>query len=506
MGHSKNKRIVLFGICVIALLMAPSVFGSELTCEDGTVVDPFAHNNGMIPPPDEYDGPFFQMSFDYPDKHPRRGQTYGNSNPRYRGNSILNWRKSLRGIDEKKQVHRHKGVRGGGPFPWTAVLGGKPISKKTAPAYAEALKNYVSEDMRVLIYDYPNWDAAKAGWYNSPWIFPVREAIHGAYLGSTFVPDTFPKSGLKTTMSTYVLTYFDEVAALQLREVWGSSAAQPQIAAAGGQFPEGSVIVKAAFTTANGEEWPPMKGAFPWQMYIPPETDNGPSGDAVVQDVQFFQFDIIVKDSYAAPRTGWVFMTLVYDKSFPHRDNWDQMIPLGVMWGNDPEVVSPIEPPYPELGETWINPQAPTYSTETLGWGGRLSGPNDGAVIQPAYLEGQGLVDRLPASSCMSCHLTAQYPFQSFLLPVPLENGEPRIKDNALYPYTPASANYMSYHQSNPGTSALDKSSFGLDYGMVLAFKATRYWGECVLPSEERNPVHLLIDNYRKHPFIPDSP
>ena len=101
------------------------------------------------------------------------------------------------------------------------MLQGKPISKKNAYAYAYALalKKFVSKDMQVLIYDYPNWDAAEAGWYNSPWVFPVREAIHGAYLGSTFLPTTFPKSGLKKTMSTYVFTYYDEVAAIQLGQV-----------------------------------------------------------------------------------------------------------------------------------------------------------------------------------------------------------------------------------------------------------------------------------------------
>ena len=194
-----------------------------------------------------------------------------------------------------------------------------------------------------------------------------------------------------------------------------------------------------------------MEGAFPWTIYAPPETDTGPSGDPVVQDVQFFQFDIIVKDSKAAPRTGWVFMTLVYDKRIPYRDNWDQMIPLGVMWGGDPTVISPIDPPYPELYETWINPKAPTYSTETLGWGGRLSGPNDGAVIEPAYLDEEGLIPRLPASSCMACHISAEYPFQSFLLPDPIVDGNPRTKDGVLYPYTPGSANWMKYFQSGGG-------------------------------------------------------
>jgi hypothetical protein len=83
------------------------------------------------------------------------------------------------------------------------------------------------------------------------------------------------------------------------------------------------------------------------------------------------QFDIVVKDSIAAPKTGWVFSTLVYNANATG-DVWDKMVPLGAMWGNDPDVNSALVPT-PPLKETWISPSAPKYSTQTsVGVGGSL--------------------------------------------------------------------------------------------------------------------------------------
>lgn len=456
-----RKTFWLIFIVTWGFLASP-LYAGGIKCTNGTTVDPFASNNGKIPPKKDYNGPLFQLSYNYPTQPP---------------NPVLN-------------------------PPWRQALNAQPLSTYNIPAYVNALKRYVSKDMNVLLYDYKNWDAAKAGWYNSPWVFGVREAIHGTFVGSPFPADTFPS--LKKDMTTYVLTYYDKVAAYQLRQVWGKTAAKPNITETMGQFPEGSVIVKVAFTTASGKDWPPMKGAFPWKIYAPPDTGNGPSGAPVVQEVHLFQLDIIVKDSVSAPRTGWIFSTLVYDNRIKSGDNWSKMIPLGGMWGNDPTVVTPIKPPYPPLRENWINPKAPEYAKETLGWGDRLSGPNDGAVIEPAYVNGK-MIKRLPASSCMSCHSSAEYPAKSFLLPVPLvkinKEWVPRMENGNLWPYTPASADWTSYFQSRYGTNGMDKGSFGLDYDMMLSFKASGVWSNCTKPQKSVSPLHKLPDNYRKLEF-----
>ena len=49
--------------------------------------------------------------------------------------------------------------------------------------------------------------------------------------------------------------------------------------------------------------------------------------------------DVAIKDP-RAPVTQWVFGTFVYDKDAPGGSVWEKMVPLGLMWGNDPQVTS----------------------------------------------------------------------------------------------------------------------------------------------------------------------
>jgi hypothetical protein len=44
-----------------------------------------------------------------------------------------------------------------------------------------------------------------------------------------------------------------------------------------------------------------------------------------------------MKDTKVASDTGWVFITWVYDPDAPGARPWDRLVPVGAMWGNDPE-------------------------------------------------------------------------------------------------------------------------------------------------------------------------
>ena len=264
----------------------------------------------------------------------------------------------------------------------------------------------------------------------------------------------------------------------------------PGLEAGDAQFAEGGLIVKPALTTADASLWAPMDGAVSWPLY------TSPDGSAPVSkfDAQFFQFDIIVKDSVSSPKSEWIFMTLVYDKDAEGSDNWDKMVPLGVMWGNDPDVNSPIDCNYlppdqtcPTLSETWINPEAPIYAKETLGWGGRLSGPNDGAVdINASVLQSDGSFKaydgRYAMSSCMGCHGSASYEMGSFLLPSPAvcknESCQPTVNDKTqgLVYYPAGTAEFLEWFQDRPGTEPQVSGTIALDYGMNYAFKALPQW------------------------------
>jgi hypothetical protein len=279
----------------------------------------------------------------------------------------------------------------------------------------------------------------------------------------------FPLSGLKEDMTTLVVVYYDKTAGYTLGQIWGKDAMRPDLSKA--QYQEGAIIVKVALTTATQDEWSPMEGAAAWDIG---GTASDPSKAA------FFQFDIIVKDSKTAPKTTWVFTTLVYDRN-AKGDAWDKMIPLGAMWGNDPDINSAVNP-NAVLKESVINPMAPLYATETLGYGGRLSGPNDGAIAQNAIIDGE-YVPRVAVSSCMSCHGVAENPMKSFLLPGPgISNAQggvgPTTQGDLIYLYKPGSADFLGWFQDRPGNVPQDPGTQPLDYHMNLAFKALPLWAK----------------------------
>jgi hypothetical protein len=388
--------------------------------------------------------------------------------------------------------------------PWLQAIGGGAISTQNAAAYVAALKQYAAGNARQLLQDYIHWDAAKAHWYNEPWLGSTRESIHGTYAAGQFGPSIFPHTGLKTTFDTHVLTYYDERAAYTLYKVWGAGAANPDVKTGNFQFDEGSVIVKAAVFVsddpkASRDWWPVTDGAAVWPIYraIPEQQP----GSAAVLSAYVIQFDIIVKDSVASPRTGWVFATLVYDRNATG-DAWDKMVPLGAMWGNDPGVDSSAKKALP-LEETWINPAAPKYSTETLGWGGRLAGPNDGA--RNDIQVGKKEMENHPDSSCMSCHGPAEWqPAQhkqiSFLLPSypNSQPGPPPYKscpdgkpiDTDICSPAPGSAEWSRWFQDRPGTDPQDpdSGSVATDYDMVFAFKTLPMWWKAVGPKDTPMP------------------
>ena len=95
-------------------------------------------------------------------------------------------------------------------------------------------------------------------------------------------------------------------------------------------------------------------GTFPIyrEMAFGPEKGKGP----VLQELAWIQFDIIIKDTVAAPETGWVFSTFIYDKNSSGKTTFDRLELLGVAWGNDPNRIG-----YNKSGfaETYLNPECP---------------------------------------------------------------------------------------------------------------------------------------------------
>jgi hypothetical protein len=376
---------------------------------------------------------------------------------------------------------------------WRKALKGASISNSNVFAYMDALKKYIAPNLLPFFTHPKSWSAAANGWFHEPWLGSEREAILGAYQGNGNPANMF--KSLKEDESGYVLTLYDSTAAFTVGQIWGTTGQAVNLVNDAAQFKEGSVIVKLAFSNINYPNWPVMKGAQVFSIYDTVPTRENPEKGYHIRRVSFFQMDVIVKDSLTAPKTGWVYSTFVYD-SAAIGSVWEKMVPLGAMWGNDPGVNSPLTPPFPELYETVINPDAPYYSTETLGWGGRLSGPNDGAVVQEAYdITTRQKYTNLALSSCMGCHSPSQDNFNSFLLPAPFPG-------DTFFVYTPGSSKWNLWFRDDYGTVPFDKGQTSLDYDMVMAFKSIPNFKEAQHSASQNKLLKSNLDaarQFRRH-------
>lgn len=412
--------------------------------------DPYSSNNGMYPAADEYSGRFTVSNLDYPTDTPA---TY--------------WQP------------------GGG-------LGG-PLTVANAHQYMDALKDYLEPTLRTLIEDHDRWDPVKAGWYDMIWegagnpTDPTsgREAILNSYGGQIMPPETWAPPYQPTThVQNYGVVYYDEMAASFLGHVW-QDVYRPDLSDF--SFPEGSVVVKAEAATVQPEQWPSpetgsvLAGAAQWQVFRPTTAQQikANQGEAVVwknvvQTIYPFQMAIKVKDSIASPQTGWVYMGFVYDAR-QSGSPWDRFIPAGMIWGNDPQFarLPNGKPSDQDLTETWVNPDAPAFVFDTLGWGGRMAAPMDVGtrhnVLTPSGKRYTG-DDGVAASSCLSCHGSSEYPFSVNLYPSP--NRSFPMDGNPFLLFDQGSTDWAKWFQNRSGSEPISGNFSGvaLDYDLMTMF------------------------------------
>ncbi len=440
---------------VVALLGVAALAGMSATgsARAGEALDPWASNNGFAVPadanPPPFDGPykFRRLSHDYPSAPPAHS--------------------------------------------WLDVKPHGLITLDNAQAYMTKLKTYVEPSLRKIIEAPADWDPAANGWYDMPWMGQAadaedgRDAILGSFTGQIILAASEQRHDLKTDTQNHTIIYYDGMAASTLGDIW-KDVRNPAVPAA--FYREGSLVVKAGGVAATPEKWPETDGAALWRVYRPPVEEviwnrtHGPSDQKpwtpIVQTLRVMQFDIIVKDSEAAPDTGWVFATFVYDKSAPKGTGpWDQLVPLGATWGNDPEAdryypghppVDPKNPHAPLLKQFWRNPNAPEYTAATLGWGGRMSGPIDVAErhgvllvknVPAGKFTSDSACEAIPntpvtgpfrASGCYSSHRTSQTGLSARMYPSPVaahlpSDGQPFCL------YTPGTAEWSPWYQNRNG-------------------------------------------------------
>ncbi|MEP5759468.1 MAG: hypothetical protein ABJ327_09260 [Litoreibacter sp.] len=450
-------------LCLSGMLLGSASFAQT---------DPFSSNNGMFPTPDEYNKGFFNASnLDYPKELPA---------------SMWDPRNDFKA----------------------------PLDQDTAEAYMAAVKKLIEPDMRTLVENHEAWNAKAAGWYNMVWRGagqpgkpenPIsgREVIMNTNTGQ-IVPNVSWAENYRPTpdfTQNYGVIYYNESAAYTLGQVF-NDVNEPDPSKM--EFPDGSIVVKIEAATVQPDEWPWTDDGSPpsvlhraasWKVYRP-TTENQkayqlakekheplPVLTNVVQTVYPFQLAIKIKDSNAAPETGWVYMGFVYDAGSDGETAWDRFVPAGLMWGNDPEYATTFAGTPPEgesLKQTWVNDNAPPFVKDTMGWGGRFAAPMDVAVRHniriPLTGNDEPPGDGFRVSSCLSCHGAAQFPFEDNLYPSPDNSFPPPDGDEPFHLYLPGSPDWQRWFQNRAGSESMSAGSVALDYDLssTIAFMIWR--------------------------------
>ncbi len=403
-------------------------------CQRGTFKN--FHNEGKGSPPPGYRGPTFVLSQSYPDTLPPAEK--------------LPWDS----VDVSK-LNEHRG--------------------RNALKYLDALYRYTTEGNIDVGWVVQNNKIRR--WYHSPWLDSRalgREYIHGLTHELDSTPQTLgdPDPVDKNKVyQTWAVGAFNERGAWAIGQMWcdpenpdpdalNPNQSQPN------WMPNGTVIWKLLFSTADSATFPFLKDAYEWQanILVKPDLDP-PNGDPTAGDpprstqtVRLVQMDLAVRDDRLP--NGWAYGTYAYSNN-PIKGSkrgatpWSRMVPIGLQWGNDPGITPSMVEAGTKLRESWLNPKADisVLPDNHRGWGGRLVGPLDNRD-----------------SSCMSCHQTAGQP--AFPLVAPTTNkGKATSERDQLFWFdnTPAGVAFGTSDKGNFRTST-DYSlqlSMGLQYFLL---------------------------------------
>lgn len=381
---------------------------------------------GYMVPPGQYDGRVFALAQNYP--------------------------KELPPVDAEAQ----------------AIL--KMDFRKDWRAYMKAVHAYIMQgniDAPGYENDFFLEDNRVRRWFHVPWQHwgaSGREGYHGLTQEGPISPGMLAPS--QTSKShAYAVGFYNAQGGYAIGQVW-PSAAGPNLAYFENNkgFPDGTIVGKLLFTTLDEKEVPYLANPIEWDAYVyasdvPGQTPSTPD-QRMTAKVRLIQMDIMVRDSRLDDVGGWVFGTFVYNGALNNANRWDNLVPVGVMWGNDPDVRISLYNPTPTetktnpaLKQTIINEDRKQLPATHLGWGYRLNGPVDN-----------------PLSSCMSCHSTAQYPAISAIMPF-LNNPPVPVPANST-PQQPVMADdaWMRWFRNLPWGEAFDgnQNAVNLDFSLQL--------------------------------------
>lgn len=352
------------------------------------------------------------------------------------------------------------------------------IDFKTNPLeYIMAVRDYAFEG------NLPDWDPFKnrtREWYHIPWLHPTTtgpnayppnggtEGFRGLIKEAGMSPLQLGpgQKGKPGSYSIYAITLVNDFAGYTMGKMWADPEnPDPRATDAryGGGFPVGTVFAKLLFTDApqGTDKIDFLVNPLQWKAYI--TGDFYTSSTRAVTPVNLLQMDIAVRDSRAdgPGQTGWVFGTFVYNGKLNHPNKFMNLVAAGLMWGNDPQDRTNTTDPFPPT-KTKVNPklrESVIFNTKDLppqhlGWNGRLNGPAD-----------------LNTTSCMSCHITAQYPQVTSLVP------DGAVPDGgATPPKQGGTDEWMKWFQNIPPATSMDQRAYSTDYSFQVAIALQNFF------------------------------
>jgi hypothetical protein len=301
--------------------------------------------------------------------------------------------------------------------PWRGI---EFATEKGARDYLFAVLSYVIEGNEDAFDPAPDgndrpWQVEVNGetrWYHVPWMHHGaygREGIHGltrerdARLNEVLPPEA---NRPNERFQSWAVSFYNPPGGYTIGRVWPREAPVPEPSNA--RFEEHTVAVKLLFTAASEADIPYLKGAPTWRANVHkaflncrPKPEESTNCEREVQTVRLIQLDIAVKDN-RAKETGWVFGTFIFNGNRSPGDPgaivpanrlvdresvWNQIEPVGLMWGNDPSALSSAD-----LRES-VRIKDGASEFQHLGCLDRLNGPVDN-----------------PEASCMACHALARFP------------------------------------------------------------------------------------------------
>jgi hypothetical protein len=340
-------------------------------------------------------------------------------------------------------------------YAWEAIS-----FRKEPERYLRALLDYALEGQ-----DRVHWRLqanAKRRWYHVPWLGPGangREFIHGLTRARDFAPGEL-KPAQTACRQNWALAFYNEPGGAVLGRIWGRGGRDPNLAAL--PFSAGTVAVKLVFTEATAADDPRLAGApeleanihvdrTPKDAVCASATDaDGRPAERSPRALRLIQIDVAAREGRASYKTGWVFGSFLYDGRLKGDDPWAKLVPMGLMWGNDPHLTDAD-------AASGVAPRQSIVfgDARTFGRGGRMN----------------GIVDER-SSACSSCHMAAQWPTAApMTAPADWTNGRCWFRNlDARYPFGFAP-------QTKRGCSdpAALKKTRALDFSLQLAI-ALRNW------------------------------